>query len=233
MATLKIKNKDGLWETVSNLVGPQGPIGLTGPQGEIGPVGPKGDSIVGPKGEKGEVGPVGPEGPKGETGPEGPKGDNYTITEEDYEAIAEKIDFHPESYLNAIELRQEEDTGLYYIQQIRNGEDAEKFYLPEGKGGMSISDVDLDQEPQFSDFTVGTYYYDGDMLYQCIKIEEDEENNRATVWLQYVGGEDIVQFFYYDGRLLYNRAVPFTPDYKNIPSFELMGKYTNRPYDSK
>ena len=54
---------------------------------------PKGD-----KGEKGERGLTGPQGPKGDTGekgdtgPQGPKGDDYILTEQDKQDIAELVD---------------------------------------------------------------------------------------------------------------------------------------------
>lgn len=57
------------WQSVGNIMGPQGPKGEQGPQGETGPQG-----IQGPKGETGATGPQGPQGEKGDTGPQGPKG---------------------------------------------------------------------------------------------------------------------------------------------------------------
>ncbi len=87
--------------------GPQGPQGIQGVKGDKGDTGAaftydmftpeQLESLKGPKGEKGDKGDVGPQGPIGETGPQGEvgpkgdkgdKGDTYTITEQDYEAIA-------------------------------------------------------------------------------------------------------------------------------------------------
>ena len=75
--------------------GIQGPQGERGPQGETGPkgdTGAKGDT--GPQGIQGIQGPVGPKGDtgsKGDTGAKGDKGDSYTITETDYQAIADLV----------------------------------------------------------------------------------------------------------------------------------------------
>ena len=78
--------------------GPTGPQGIQGIQGETGPQGPQG--IQGETGATGETGPQGPAGPQGETGatgatgPQGPKGDpgdTYTITQADYQAIADVV----------------------------------------------------------------------------------------------------------------------------------------------
>lgn len=61
--------------------GAPGLPGLNGLPGVAGPPGPPGQSIVGPKGERGDVGPrgepgvAGPQGAAGETGPAGPQGD--------------------------------------------------------------------------------------------------------------------------------------------------------------
>lgn len=62
---LKIKNENNEWITVA---------GIPGAQGVPGP--------AGPKGEQGEQGAV---------GPKGDKGDSYTITPEDYQAIANLV----------------------------------------------------------------------------------------------------------------------------------------------
>lgn len=70
--------------------GDKGDIGETGPRGEQGiqgPQGPKGDT-----GEKGETGATGPQGIQGETGPQGPQGDDYVLTEQDKQDIAELVD---------------------------------------------------------------------------------------------------------------------------------------------
>lgn len=48
-------------------------------------------SIVGPQGE---IGPDGPQGPQGETGPEGPQGpqgDDYVLTSQDKQDIADIV----------------------------------------------------------------------------------------------------------------------------------------------
>lgn len=78
--------------------GPQGPKGDTGdtgaqgPKGDTGDTGPKGD-----KGDKGDTGSQGPKGdtgdtgPKGDTGPQGPKGDDYVLTNQDKEDIADIV----------------------------------------------------------------------------------------------------------------------------------------------
>ena len=64
------KNKNGTWDKIGNIRGPEGKAGDAGPEG------PKGeDGAVGPQGPKGEDGAVGPQGPKGEQGPQGAKGE--------------------------------------------------------------------------------------------------------------------------------------------------------------
>lgn len=73
------ETEDGYILTVSSAAGIWAvPIynGATGPQGERGP---QGESITGPQ------------GPTGPTGPQGPKGDSYTITQADYDAIAQRV----------------------------------------------------------------------------------------------------------------------------------------------
>lgn len=68
-------------EGKAGTAGPPGLPGLNGLPGVAGPPGPPGQSIVGPKGERGDVGPrgepgvAGPQGAAGETGPAGPQGD--------------------------------------------------------------------------------------------------------------------------------------------------------------
>jgi len=79
-------------EQLAKLIGPQGPQGEIGPQGIQGEVGPQGET--GPQGIQGEQGVQGIQGEKGEQGIQGeigPKGDSYIITEQDYEAIAQKV----------------------------------------------------------------------------------------------------------------------------------------------
>lgn len=83
--------------------GPAGPVGpsgsvefdeltpeqmdlLRGPQGEPGPAGKDGKD-----GKDGEPGKKGDKGDKGDQGPAGPKGDSYTITQADYDAIANAV----------------------------------------------------------------------------------------------------------------------------------------------
>jgi len=75
--------------------GAKGETGAQGPQGEQGPKGERGETgAQGPQGEmgpQGETGAQGPQGIQGETGAQGPKGDKgdaYTITQADYDAIA-------------------------------------------------------------------------------------------------------------------------------------------------
>lgn len=60
--------------------------GEQGPQGEIGPTGPQGE-----KGEKGDQGERGLQGEQGIQGIQGPKGDTYSITQDDYIAIAQIV----------------------------------------------------------------------------------------------------------------------------------------------
>ena len=82
-----------------NLVLPRGPQGERGLQGEKGD---KGDpflyedfteeqlaSLKGTKGDKGDVGPQGERGEQGIQGEKGETGDTYTITETDYDSIAD------------------------------------------------------------------------------------------------------------------------------------------------
>lgn len=49
-------------------------------------------NIMGPEGPQGPEGPKGPEGPQGPRGEKGEKGDNYVLTEEDKEEIAEIVE---------------------------------------------------------------------------------------------------------------------------------------------
>lgn len=111
-------------------VGPQGEIGPAGPQGKIGP---KGD--IGPKGEKGDIGPqgeVGPKGDKGDIGPKGAKGDSYTITDSDYQAIAEKVSVP--SKISDLQ----NDVG--FISEVKvNGE---SIPLENGSIDLNISNID-------------------------------------------------------------------------------------------
>ena len=111
-------------------VGPQGEIGPAGPQGKIGP---KGD--VGPKGEKGDIGPrgeIGPKGEKGDIGPKGVKGDSYTITDSDYQAIAEKVSVP--SKISDLQ----NDVG--FISEVKvNGE---SIPLENGSIDLNISNID-------------------------------------------------------------------------------------------
>lgn len=120
-------------EQLAALIGPKGDMG---PQGEIGPagpqgkVGPKGD--IGPKGEKGDIGPRGEIGPKGEKGDIGPKGDSYTITDSDYQAIAEKVSVP--SKISDLQ----NDVG--FISEVKvNGE---SIPLENGSIDLNISNVD-------------------------------------------------------------------------------------------
>ena len=78
MSILKIKNEQGQWENIVTL------------KGDMGPAGPKGD-----KGDKGDTGATGatgergPQGIQGETGPQGPQGDDYVLTAQDKQDIAD------------------------------------------------------------------------------------------------------------------------------------------------
>ena len=58
------KNSATSWILISNIIGPQGPIGLDGAQGIQG--------VPGPTGAVGATGPIGLTGPAGATGPQGP-----------------------------------------------------------------------------------------------------------------------------------------------------------------
>ena len=58
------KNSATSWILISNIIGPQGPIGLDGAQGIQG--------VPGPTGAVGATGPTGLTGPAGATGPQGP-----------------------------------------------------------------------------------------------------------------------------------------------------------------
>lgn len=86
--------------------GPQGIQGEVGPVGPVGPEGPKGqdgtvafeeltdaqrEMLRGPQGIQGEIGPEGPQGVQGPEGPQGiqgPQGEDYVLTAEDQQAIA-------------------------------------------------------------------------------------------------------------------------------------------------
>lgn len=69
--------------------GDTGPAGPKGDTGERGPAGSKGDT--GAQGAQGAQGEKGDTGAQGDKGDKGDKGDTYTITEADYEAIAQKV----------------------------------------------------------------------------------------------------------------------------------------------
>lgn len=114
-------------EQLAALIGPKGDMG---PQGEIGPAGPQGK--IGPKGEKGDIGPRGEIGPKGEKGDIGPKGDSYTITDSDYQAIAEKVSVP--SKISDLQ----NDVG--FISEVKvNGE---SIPLENGSIDLNISNID-------------------------------------------------------------------------------------------
>ena len=123
-------------EQLAALIGPKGDVG---PQGEIGPAGPQGNigpkGDIGPKGEKGDIGPrgeIGPKGEKGDIGPQGIKGDSYTITDSDYQAIAEKVSVP--SKISDLQ----NDVG--FISEVKvNGE---SIPLENGSIDLNISNVD-------------------------------------------------------------------------------------------
>ena len=55
--------------------------------------GAKGDTgETGPQGPKGDTGATGPQGPQGIQGEQGPQGDDYVITQQDYETIADIVE---------------------------------------------------------------------------------------------------------------------------------------------
>lgn len=60
------KTNGTTWILISNIMGPQGPLGLTGAQGTQG--------LPGPTGAVGATGPIGLTGPAGATGAQGPQG---------------------------------------------------------------------------------------------------------------------------------------------------------------
>lgn len=65
---------------LTDITGPQGPVGATGPQGIQGPVGATGpQGIQGPDGPAGPVGATGPQGPQGIQGPQGEIGEGITV----------------------------------------------------------------------------------------------------------------------------------------------------------
>ena len=76
--------------------GDTGAQGIQGIQGERGLQGAKGDKgdkgDTGATGAKGEQGERGPQGIQGERGPQGPQGDDYVLTEQDKQDIAELVD---------------------------------------------------------------------------------------------------------------------------------------------
>ena len=67
--------------------GIQGERGLTGDKGDKGEKGDKGDT--GATGAQGERGPQGIQGETGPQGPQGPRGDDYVLTEQDKQDIAD------------------------------------------------------------------------------------------------------------------------------------------------
>lgn len=76
-------SKEDFINSLKGLDGVNGKDGLDGTNGTDGEQGPKGD-----KGEKGDIGPQGPQGIQGIPGEQGP---TYTITEDDYESIADVV----------------------------------------------------------------------------------------------------------------------------------------------
>lgn len=91
------KGEQGL-QGIQGERGEQGLQGLQGLQGEKGDKGDPGErGLQGEKGDKGDTGEQGihglqgAKGDKGDKGDTGEKGDTYTITDADYEAIAEKV----------------------------------------------------------------------------------------------------------------------------------------------
>ena len=110
-----------------------------------GPKGDKGDpftysdftpeqlaALKGPKGDKGIRGEVGPKGEKGDKGPKGAKGDSYTITDSDYQAIAEKVSVP--SKISDLQ----NDVG--FISEVKvNGE---SIPLENGSIDLNISNID-------------------------------------------------------------------------------------------
>ena len=74
-------------EWLASLQGATGPQGEQGIQGQTGPQGPKGDT-----GETGPQGPAGQQGPQGIQGPKGDPGDDYILTAQDKQDIANLVD---------------------------------------------------------------------------------------------------------------------------------------------
>ena len=95
---------------IQGIQGPKGDKGDQGPQGIQGETGPKGDKgdtgaqgIQGPKGDKGDTGEQGIQGergPQGEKGDTGEQGDDYVLTEQDKEEIADMVEV-PSDWLKA------------------------------------------------------------------------------------------------------------------------------------
>ena len=76
MQQLKSYNSEtGQWETI-----------VVGTQGKTGPAGPQG-----PQGIQGETGPQGPQGIQGPAGEQGPAGNDYVLTQQDKQEIAELV----------------------------------------------------------------------------------------------------------------------------------------------
>lgn len=75
--------------------GPQGEQGVQGIQGETGPQGIQGEQgiqgIAGPQGIQGEKGDTGETGATGPQGPQGPAGNDYILTAQDKEDIADIV----------------------------------------------------------------------------------------------------------------------------------------------
>ena len=75
--------------------GPAGQTGPAGPQGETGPAGPQGEQgiqgVQGPVGPQGEQGPQGVQGEQGPQGIQGPQGDDYVLTAQDKQDIADEV----------------------------------------------------------------------------------------------------------------------------------------------
>lgn len=69
-------------------VSPQGVISWTNDKGLPNP---SPVNIMGPQGPTGATGATGPQGPAGATGPQGPAGDDYVLTNQDKQDIADIV----------------------------------------------------------------------------------------------------------------------------------------------
>lgn len=110
---------------------------LTGPKGDKGDTGEKG--ATGAQGIQGIQGIPGPQGEQGIQGVKGDKGDSYTITEEDYDAIASRVD------LSGVDTRLDtlDNETLDLYQKVENKANTSDVYDKEAVNSLLEQKADV------------------------------------------------------------------------------------------